>query len=79
VAAVIGAMAMAAAGVYGLAHVRDNLVLELRPGSNPRATTQAPHDKSSSIYLLSTPGGLFTPATGQAKVPATPPSSPTPA
>jgi hypothetical protein len=79
VAAVIGAMAIIAAGVYGLSQVRDNLVLELRPGSNPPATTQAPHDKSSSMYLLSTPGGLFTPATGHAKVTATPRSSPTPA
>jgi hypothetical protein len=79
VAAVIGAMAIAAAGVYGLAQVRDNLVLELRPGSSAPGTAQAPHGKSSSMYLLSTPGGLFTSATGQAKVTATPPSSPAPA
>jgi hypothetical protein len=79
VAAVIGVMAIVAAGVYGLSQVRDNLVLELRPGSSPAATTQAPHGKSSSMYLLSTPGGLFTPAADQAKVTATPPTPPTPA
>jgi hypothetical protein len=78
VAAVVGALAIVAAVVYGLAQVRDNLVLELYPGSSAPGT-HAPQEKSSSMYLLTPPGGVFTPATGEAKVAATPTTTPTPA
>jgi hypothetical protein len=74
-AAVIGALVIVAAAVYGLAQVRDNLVLELYPGSSAPGP-HAPQEKSSSMYLLTPPGGVFTPTTGEAKASATPTTTP---
>jgi hypothetical protein len=65
--AVAGAVVIVAAGVFGLAQVRDNLVLELFPGSNPASTGGGGGSNSPQAPTLqgqSAPGAVLPTSSG---------------
>jgi len=66
--AVAGAVVIVVAGVFGLAQVRDNLVLELFPRSNPASSTSTGGSSTGhQVPTLTggqTPAGILPPASG---------------
>ncbi|HYB89172.1 MAG TPA: hypothetical protein VEC76_20160 [Streptosporangiaceae bacterium] len=65
--AVAGAVVIVVAGVFGLAQVRDNLVLELFPSSNPASSTGTGGSSTghqTPTLTGQTPTGIVPPATG---------------
>src|SRR4249919_3711622 len=65
--AVAGAVVIVAAGVFGLAQVRDNLVLELFPGSTPASTGSSSGSNSPQAPTLqgqSAPGAVLPTGSG---------------
>jgi hypothetical protein len=68
VLAVVGAVVIVVAGVFGLAQVRDNLVLELFPSNAPASSGAGTASTSGQVPTLngqSAPGGILPPSTQQ--------------
>jgi hypothetical protein len=66
VLAVVGAVVIVVAGVFGLTQVRDNLVLELFPSSAPASSGAGPASTSGQVPALqghSAPGSIMPPTT----------------
>ena len=66
VLAVVGAVVIVVAGVFGLAQVRDNLVLELFPSNAPASSsagTASTSDQAPTLQGQSAPGAIVPPGT----------------